>query len=72
VTIDGSPTQGGQLTLSVGNAGRTVEGDLSAAGETIGAQASRPGYVAPDSNAVPPADRTAVRGYFTPPPETGQ
>jgi hypothetical protein len=72
VTIKGLPSQGGQLTLSVGKSGQTVAGDVTAAGDSSASGTSTPEDVAPDSNAVTPDARAAVRGYFTPPRDSGQ
>jgi hypothetical protein len=66
VTIKGLPHQGGQITLSAGPPGKSATADVTMTSGSTGAATGAPGYVAPDSNAVTPADRPAVRGYFTP------
>jgi hypothetical protein len=71
VTLKGLPHQGGQITLSAGKPGRSAATDVTMTSGSTGATSGAPGYVAPDSNAVTPDDRPAVRGYFTPPQNNG-
>jgi hypothetical protein len=72
VTIKGLLSQGGQLTFSVGKSGQTIAGDVMAAGDSSASGTRTPEYVAPDSNAVTPGTRAAVRSYFTQPRDSGQ
>jgi hypothetical protein len=66
------PQQSGQITLSAGTPGKSGSTDVTMTSNSTGAAAGDPSYVAPDSNAVTPDDRPAVRGYFTPPQNSGQ
>ncbi len=67
VTLNGAPDKGGQLTFSVGQPSRSTGTGASApSGGASGAAVTVPGYVAPDSNAITPDDRSVVQGYFTP------
>ena len=67
VTLNGAPDKGGQLTFSVGQPSRaTGTGASAPSGGASGAAVTVPGYVAPDSNAITPNDRSVVQGYFTP------
>jgi len=67
VTLNGAPDKGGQLTFSVGQPSRSTGTGASApSGSASGAAVTVPGYVAPDSNAITPDDRSVVQGYFTP------
>jgi hypothetical protein len=67
VTLNGAPDKGGQLIFSVGQPSRSTGTGASApSGGASGATVTVPGYVAPDSNAITPDDRSVVQGYFTP------
>jgi hypothetical protein len=67
VTLNGAPDKGGQLIFSVGQPSRAAgTGASPPSGGASGAAVTVPGYVAPDSNAITPDDRSVVQGYFTP------
>jgi len=67
LTLNGAPDKGGRLVFSIGQPSRTTgTGGAALSGDTSGAAVSTPGYVAPDSNAITPDDRSVVQGYFTP------
>lgn len=66
VTLNGAPNGGGHLVFSIGAVNRAAGSGSSPFSGGSANQPSTPGYVAPDSNAITPGDRSVVQGYFTP------
>jgi hypothetical protein len=67
ITLNGTPGRNGHLLVSVGGLERIPAlGTGSTSSTATNPIITVPGYVAPDSNAVAPADRSAVQSYFSP------
>lgn len=70
ITLNGASGPGGRMVLTYGLPNRGVAqnpGSIDATGTAP--VLTVPGYVAPDSNTVPPDERSMVQGYFSPPPQ---
>lgn len=73
ITLNGSAGPGGRMILTMGlpNQGLSFAGGSLYGAPSTNPLVTVPGYVAPDSNTVSPDERSAVQGYFSPPPSSG-